>query len=548
MEVLTASGRFETRSANPALPWGTSAPAANSQLGMGVAGVSVSETTALQLAAVWGSVAIISDSIATLPIRQWKLGGDGEPVAMDSAPVVNRPWPEYTQRDFITQGTVSQLLRGNIFGQVTDWDQYVRPAQVRMIPPQNVSIRRNSQTGQLEVRYYNVLQDPDNVTRAMGLSLPGGVIGLNPIEYFRNAMGIARAQDLYEGAFYSNSAQPGGAIKVPGDLDPNETKALGLSWLEAHQGINKSHLPAVLTGGAEWQSISMSMVDAQFLEMMQYSASVISGMFYRVPPHMLGMVDKDTSWGAGIEQQELGFVRNTLLIWLARWEDLLTSWLPPRQFVTFDLSGRLRGDTLQRFQAHQIGRICGFMNNLDILRAENMPIPTDPATLAILSDYQAPLNSSPLKVSGPQGPAGDKANSLEGLPEKRQDISLAPVFNVQLPALPDVHVNTPALRLEPRIDVAAPVVNVTTPEVRFEPVVNVAAAPVPDVHVDVAPPTVNVAAPVVNIPEQPAPTVIVNRRERPPVPPAPKRVRKTVERDEKTGRITAVNEEELPDA
>jgi hypothetical protein len=88
----------------------------------------------------------------------------------------------------------------------------------------------------------------------------------------------------------------------------------------------------------------------------------------------------------------------------------MTSWLPKGQFVTFDLSGRLRGDTLQRFQAWQIGRICGFMNNLDVLRAEGMPIPTDEATLKVLGDYAAPLNSAPLKanIEGPSG--GDKAN------------------------------------------------------------------------------------------------------------------------------------------
>src|ERR1019366_1555346 len=106
-----------------------------------------------------------------------------------------------------------------------------------------------------------------------------------------------------------------------------------------------------------FKPITVNASDAQFLEQMQLAATVISGMLYRVPPHMIGMVTKDTSWGAGIEQQELGYVRNTLLNWLGRWEDLMTSWLPPRQFVMFDLSQRLRGDTLQRWAAYQIARV-----------------------------------------------------------------------------------------------------------------------------------------------------------------------------------------------
>lgn len=408
MQILTAERKYETRSANPYLPWGSTSPPSNGQLGMVTAGVAVTEQTALQLAAVWGSVALISDAIATLPIRQWK-ATTTQPVAMDPSPIVAQPWAEMTQRDFITQGTASFLLRGNVFGKYAAFDDRMRPAQVQLVHPDHVKIRR-LQDGQIEVRYWNKVVQPDLVTRAMGLSVPEGLVGLNPIEHMRNSLGLSRAQDLYSGAFFANQAQPHGVIQVPGDLDINETKAMRDAWLEAHQGINKSFLPAVLTGDAKWQPITMSSRDAQFLEMMQFSESVISGRIYRVPPHMLGMVDKDTSWGAGIEQQELGFVRNTLLIWLERWQDLMTSWLPKGQFVTFDLSKRLRGDTLQRFSAYQLARNNGWMNSAEIRLIEGLPLPTDPAQLAALEAYDQPLNSAPVKPTSTGGAGGDKAN------------------------------------------------------------------------------------------------------------------------------------------
>jgi HK97 family phage portal protein len=384
---------------------------------MSTSGVVVSEKTALQLAAVWGSVALISDAIATLPIRQWR-ATTTEPKAMDSAPVIAQPWSELSvgpnesngaQRAYLTQGTASFLLRGNFFGKIIGWDERENPAQVQLVHPDHVKIRRTDK-GAVEVRYWNEIVPPDQVTRAMGLSVPEGLVGLNPIEHMRNSLGVARAQDLYAGSFFANQARPDGVIQVPGDLNDDQTKAMSKEWLEAHQGINHAFLPAVLTGGAEWKPISMNLADAQFLEQMQFSESVISGRIYRVPPHMLGMVDKDTSWGAGIEQQELGFVRNTLLIWLARWEDLLTSWLPKGQFVTFDLSGRLRGDTLQRFSAYQLARVCGFMNNLDIMRAEGLAVPADAQSQAILSAYDAPLNSAPVKPTSTGGAGGDKSD------------------------------------------------------------------------------------------------------------------------------------------
>jgi HK97 family phage portal protein len=409
MQILTRDGRYETRSANPMAPWGSTAPPAPGSIGGTFGGVHVDEHTALQQIAVYGSVALISEQIATLPIQQWRLVG-GEPQKMDPAQVIAQPWAEVDQCDFITQGTMSMLLRGNLWGRKIGLDARGCPEQIQLVHPDHARITRNQSSGQIEVRYGNELIPTDDVTRKMALSITGHLKGLSPIEYLRNTIGLARAQDLYAGAFYANSARADGWIGVDGDLDADETKKMMAAWLATHQGINKAFLPAILTGGAEFHAITMSMADAQFLEQMQFAASLISGMIYRVPPHMLGMVDKDTSWGAGIEQQELGFVRNTLLIWLKRWEDLMRSWLPPKQFVTFDLSRRLRGDTLQRWSAWQIARVTGAMNNAEIRAEEGLPPVTDPAQAAVLEDFAAPLNSAPVKPSSTGGAGGDKSN------------------------------------------------------------------------------------------------------------------------------------------
>lgn len=415
MQILTREGNYETRSASPYQPWGSTAPPPPGA-GGSFGGVHVNEHSALQQVAVYGSVGLISEQIATLPIQQWKLPARSQDPAeakrVDPAPVIERPWAEIDQRDFITQGTMSMLLRGNLWGRKLAMDDHGCPDQVQLIHPDHARIRRDRDSGKLEVRYFSQPVPWERVTRKMALSVPEGLEGLSPIEYLRNTIGLARAQDLHSGAFFANAARPDGWIKVPDDLDDDEVKAMMAAYLEGHQGINKSFLPLILTGGAEFHPVTMSMRDAQFLEQMQFSASVISGMIYRVPPHMLGMTDKETSWGAGIEQMELGFVRNTLLIWLCRWEDLLSSWLPPRQFVTFDLSQRLRGDTLQRWSAWQIARVMGAMNNAEIRKLEGLDQVTDPAQAAILEDFAAPLNSAPVKAlsTSGAGPGGDKSD------------------------------------------------------------------------------------------------------------------------------------------
>lgn len=405
MQILTTSRTFETRSAPATATWGSTAPPLPG-VGAMSAGQSVTTETALQSAAVYGSVCLISDSIATLPVRQWKMV-NGEPNAMESAPVIAQPWPEITQRDFITQGTVSQLTGGNIFGKVTARDERLYPSQVQLWSPTRVAVRRDPKTGQPEWHYGNTAVPTDDVTRSMGMSLPGAIVGMNPITCMRQTMGVALAQDAYNSAYYANSAEPRGVIQVEGDLDPNETLALAKSWLQAHQGVGNAHLPAVLTGGATWEAVSMSHADQQFLEMMQFSQATISGFIYRIPPHMLGMTEKATSYGKGIEEQELAFVRNTLLIWLARWEDLMSSWLPPGQFVTFDLSERLKGDALAAWQGAQIARVIGAKSSAEIRSDFKLPKVTDPTQAALLDSFDQPLNSSPVKQL--QGDGGDNS-------------------------------------------------------------------------------------------------------------------------------------------
>ena len=67
---------------------------------------------------------------------------------------------------------------------------------------------------------------------------------------------------------------------------------------------------------------------------------------FGVPPIMGGDNEKTTSWGTGIEQITIGFVRYTLKPHLVRWEEELNRKLFRRAgpFVEFEISGLLRGD------------------------------------------------------------------------------------------------------------------------------------------------------------------------------------------------------------
>ena len=56
----------------------------------------------------------------------------------------------------------------------------------------------------------------------------------------------------------------------------------------------------------EYVPTALSPDDMQMLDSRRFQVSDIA-RFWRVPPHMIGDTEKSTSWGTGIEQQNLGF-------------------------------------------------------------------------------------------------------------------------------------------------------------------------------------------------------------------------------------------------
>jgi HK97 family phage portal protein len=118
--------------------------------------------------------------------------------------------------------------------------------------------------------------------------------------------------------------------------------------------------------------VSVPPADAQFLETRKFQTEEIARLF-GVPPHMIGAVDKTTSWGTGIEQQTIGFVTYTLRPWITRFEQAITDTLlaPANHYAQWEVKGLLRGDTAQRSAWYQIARNIGVLSPNEIRLLED---------------------------------------------------------------------------------------------------------------------------------------------------------------------------------
>ena len=82
----------------------------------------------------------------------------------------------------------------------------------------------------------------------------------------------------------------------------------------------------------------MTKRDAQFIESRSFQVEEVSRI-YGVPPHLLGQTEKQTSWGTGVAEQNLGLSRYTLMGYTSRIESALVAVLAPAEFAEFDYKG-----------------------------------------------------------------------------------------------------------------------------------------------------------------------------------------------------------------
>lgn len=358
----------------------------------------LTQERAMQLPAVMACASLLADGVSTLPVQAFIKDGDQRIPLPDQPELLTVPCHDYSWQEWVGALMYSLLLRGNGIGYIYQRDAFGEPTGILPLDPDRLHIKRVD--GELVYKLDREVLPTEDVLHLRGMRLPGMDVGLNPIAYARQGLGLAYNAEAFGAAFYANGTVVSGVIETDADLNDEQSATLARSWLGAHGGRDKAYLPAVLANGAKWKPISVNPDDAQFLETRRFQRSEIA-MLFRVPPHMIGDVERSTSWGKGIESQTIGYVTHTLRPWLVRFETALSSLMPEGVMVRFNLSGLLRGDTLSRFQAYTLARNGGWMNVDEIRRLEDQPPLPDGAG----EDYLQPLNM--MKLGNAEGAPDD---------------------------------------------------------------------------------------------------------------------------------------------
>lgn len=382
----------------------------------------VTPDSAMRVTAVYACVSLISEIMAMLPLHVYRRSGTSSAKAKDH-PLYDllhgMPSGGITSFEWRETMVAHTALRGDSYARiVTRGDG--RIIDLPLIMPHHIRPERTASGG---VRYIwwpdgrgpaQVLLD-DEVLRIPHKMLDG-ITSLSPIALHAKTIGNAMASTRFLNSFFHNNASPKGGIKIPTNLSREAVLALRDSWEQRHMGPENAGRLAIFDGGMEWMDMGMTMDDAQYIELQQFSVSDIARIFL-VPPHKIGDLSKATF--SNIEHQAIQFVTDTLNRWCKRIEGRMNRYLLSEAdrragyYIEFDLKGLLAGDSAARAKFYQSLFLIGAISPNEIRVSENMS-PYDGGDRYFMQGANVPVDKIDDMLARPQDAVTQQDNEGSG--------------------------------------------------------------------------------------------------------------------------------------
>ncbi|HCE27913.1 MAG TPA: phage portal protein [Comamonadaceae bacterium] len=366
----------------------------------------VTPATAQGVSAVYACVQAISETVASLPLILFRRGEDGDRERAADHPLYrvlhDQANPEQTALEAREYMQACVLLRGNAFARlVRGWDGQVR--ELWPLNPDNVTVNRTSSGLVYDYTKDGVLtrllaHEVLHLRHRLG---DDGVLGVSPIAAARGVVELAQAENEHGRNTFTNGAKLLGVLKFPGRLKPEQRQAIATSWSSQHAGGANSGRTAILEEGVDFQALSMTLEDAEWIAARQFSVEEVARLF-RVPPTVIGDL-RNGNYSNSVEMARQ-FVTQTLRRHLVAWEQAiaakcLTDAGRRTYFAEHQVEGLLRGDSANRAAFYSSGIADGWMLKSEARKLENLP------AIEGLDDRGVVSNDTPAPLSQKSGSA-----------------------------------------------------------------------------------------------------------------------------------------------
>lgn len=332
-------------------------------------GVAVSQESAMRLSTVYACVNILSRSVAQLPCHMMRQAGKLKNKAIDFYlyPLLHdQPNPWMTAPEFWGMVMNHLALRGNFYAfKNTGLNPNGKARELLPLAPGRV--KEVIQTANYGLFYkilipneQNYVSDSGEPTQAQATTektfpqsqifhLRGmttdGILGMNPIQYVRETIGMGLATQEFGARFFGEGTHPGIIVEHPGVLkDPSKMRE---ALTATYSGLGKSHRIMLLEEGMKAQRIVIDPKDSQFIDTRKFNKSEIVDIFFGMPLTLFHSGEATPTY-ASAEEFSVNFVVYALMPWLvniekAIWRDLIQPEDRKEYYAKFSAGALLRG-------------------------------------------------------------------------------------------------------------------------------------------------------------------------------------------------------------
>nr|PZN07043.1 MAG: phage portal protein [Caldicoprobacter oshimai] len=344
---------------------------------------------ALKEATVFACIRILADAVGKLPLKvyQDKNGKQGE-VNHYLTPLLKiRPNPWMSARDFKKAVEVQRLIHGNAYVWIdvaTTGSNAGKVIGLYPLDSTRVEIWIDN-TGLLpgkgkmwyiytdyKGQQYKLL--PDEILHFKGLTFDG-IVGMSPLEKLKETVENAGAASRFLNNSFKNGMLTKGIVHYVGDLSPEAEETFRKKFEQMASGLKNANRISLLPIGYQYQPLSLSMTDAQFLENTELTIRQIAAAF-GVKMHQLNDLSRATH--TNVEYQQREFYIDTLMDILTGYEQEMTyklftdKELEEGYYIKFNVNAILRADPKTRYEAYRTAIQSGFMTPNEVRALEEL--------------------------------------------------------------------------------------------------------------------------------------------------------------------------------
>lgn len=351
-----------------------------------ISSAQLTDATKVAIPAVYRGQQMLSDMCAQLTwsarrgTKRSDQAAAALPSKVDPAPsILVDPSPTMSRDDVIRTIVANLIFRGWAPLHLQLLDATGRPRFATPVNPDEVQASWNATRTRVDYRWRNQLMVPGVDFAVIEFQrLPGAAKGSGPFDSANETIAGVDAANTWARKLFTESGTPSGLLKVPGKLTKPEAQKLRADWDELHQAGRGT---AVLSGGMEYQAISLTPEQAQFIAARGFGIQEIARLL-GIPQHFLnaGQIPGTSQSLTYTNVQSVFRELTTVTLYptyLRRIEAMWSSFLPRGMDAVFDLSDFTQADDGTRYTAYKTAIDAKILTVEEVREAEGLP-PREP--------------------------------------------------------------------------------------------------------------------------------------------------------------------------